>query len=47
MFAGDRKLRVSESELSFEDFSVFSPTETWVKLPDALGHVRSAGGMLL
>jgi hypothetical protein len=45
-FAGDRKLRVTESELSFEDFSVFSPAETWVKFPDPLGYVRSAGSVL-
>ena len=46
IFARDRKLRVTESELSFKNFSIFSPAEARVKFPDPLGYVRSASGML-
>jgi hypothetical protein len=46
ILAGDCKLRVTESELSLEDFGIFGPTETWVKFPEPLGYVRSAGGVL-
>jgi hypothetical protein len=46
IFAGNGKLRITETELGVEDFSVRGPAETWVEFPDALGYPRSAGGTL-
>ena len=47
MLAGDGKLRVTETEMGVEDFSIRGPMETRMKFSDPLSYSRSVRGALL
>ena len=47
VFAGDRKLRIAELQLRFEDFGVARFAESRMEFADLLGHSHLAGSMLL